>query len=217
MTASIDDHVDARSEYASHPVSRAPADISPSSSAGTAGTSITGAVAGRGSDPRRELEATVMSIHPRPTDLDSAEMESALLRAAVGDYAEEASVLLLINFGHWLPQLHSAGLIAVTEDEDGAWARITWPALLRAADEGCIIGSGGQLRVLHAAASIADGHPVDLGDLVSRLDRRTLTLVLAAIAHAAGSYDHRRVSFGDNGFPYLGDRLPALVGWPTPA
>ena len=47
-----------------------------------------------------------------------------------------------------------------------------------------IVGSSGQLRVLRAAASIADRHPVDPGDLAAGLDRRALTLVLAAIAHA---------------------------------
>ena len=31
---------------------------------------------------------------------------------AVGDYDDEAAVLLLIYFGHLLPQRHSAGLIA---------------------------------------------------------------------------------------------------------
>src|SRR4051812_45850097 len=37
----------------------------------------------------------------------------------------------------------------------------------------------------------AGGHPIDLGDLAAGLDRRALTLVLAAIAHAAGSHEHQ--------------------------
>jgi hypothetical protein len=80
---------------------------------------------------------------------------------------------------------------------------------------GLIVGSSGELRVLHAAASIADRYPVDLGDLAAALDRCTLHLVLAAIAHAAGSHEHRDVTYGIDGVPCLGGRLPPLVAWPT--
>jgi hypothetical protein len=69
--------------------------------------------------------------------------------------------------------------------------------------------------VLRAAASIADGHPVDLGDLAAGLDRRALTLLLAAIAHAAGSHEHRDLIYGSDGVPRPGDRLPPLIAWPV--
>ena len=69
--------------------------------------------------------------------------------------------------------------------------------------------------MLHAAASIADGRAVDLGGLGGGLDRRALVLVLAAIAHAAGSHEHRRITFGEDGIPRPGDRLPPLVPWPA--
>ncbi|SFF34967.1 hypothetical protein [Blastococcus tunisiensis] len=156
-----------------------------------------------------------MMFEPRAADLDLVDVENALVRAAVGDPADEAAVLLLINFGHWLPQLQSAGLINPEPDADGLWARIDWPELDAALCAGILVGDSGELRVLHSAASIADGRSVDLGDLAGGLDRRALVLVLAAITHAAGSHEHRRISSGENGIPHLGDRLPPLIAWPA--
>ena len=43
----------------------------------------------------------------------ATDVENALVRGAVGDYADEAAVLLLTNFGHWLPQPQAAGLITL--------------------------------------------------------------------------------------------------------
>lgn len=96
----------------------------------------------------------------------------------------------------------------------GADQQIRWPDIEGALSAGLIVGSSGQPRVLSAAVSIANGHPVDLGDLAARLDRRALPLVLAAIAHAAGSHDHRASAYDPDGIPHLGDRLPPLVAWP---
>jgi len=155
-------------------------------------------------------------FEPRASDPDSVDVENALLRAAFGDYADEAAILLLINFGHWLPQLQSADLITLTPevDGDGRWAQIAWPGLEPALSTGLIVGSSGEVRVLRAAASIADGRPIDLGDLAAGLDRRALTLLLAAIAHAAGSHDHRRLTYDGDGIARPGDPLPPLVAWP---
>src|SRR3954454_24787510 len=99
---------------------------------------------------------------PRTADLNSNELESAVLRAAVGDYVDEAAFLLLLNFGHWLPQLASAGLITLSPQTDGeeVWAQIAWPSLEPALSAGLIFGSSGEVRVLRAAASIAEGSPV---------------------------------------------------------
>jgi hypothetical protein len=153
---------------------------------------------------------------PRAADLATVELESALLRAAVGDYADEAAVLLLLNFGHWLTQLASAGLITLMPETEGEglWAQIAWPDLEPALADSLLVGSSGQQRVLRAAASIADASPVDLGDLAAGLNCRALTLVLAAIAHAAGSHDHRDLVYDSDGIPHPGDPLPPFVAWP---
>jgi len=60
--------------------------------------------------------------------------------------------------------------------------------------------SGGEQRLLRIAASI--GSPdvtVNLGDCLTGVDRPTLELVLAAVAHAAGSHRHCEVTTNPNG------------------
>jgi len=60
--------------------------------------------------------------------------------------------------------------------------------------------SGGEQRLVRIASSI--GCPdatVNLGDCLSGVDRPTLHLVLAAVAHAAGSHRHREVTTNPNG------------------
>lgn len=159
-----------------------------------------------------------MIFEPRAADLDPVDVENALLRAALGDYSDEAAILLLITSGHWLPQLQHRGLITLdgNVDGEGLWAHIYWPDIDGALRIGTITGSASDRRVLQAAASIADGHPVDLGDLAAGLDRQALTLVLAAIAHAAGSHEQHHTPRGSDGVPYPGDRLPPRVPWPQP-
>jgi hypothetical protein len=49
-------------------------------------------------------------FEPRAADLDLVDVGTALVRGAVGDYAYEAAVLLMINSGRWLPQLQVADL-----------------------------------------------------------------------------------------------------------
>ncbi len=111
-----------------------------------------------------------MTFELRAADLELADVESALLRAAVGDYAAEAAVLLLAGVGHWLPQLQAADLIAWVDVDDpaGPWAQVAWPELDAAVLTGRITGSSGQLRLLRTVASLADGQPVDLGDVTAR-------------------------------------------------
>ena len=159
-----------------------------------------------------------MIFEPRAADLDPLDLENALLRAAVGDYADEAAVLLLVNGGHWLPRLQAADLITLVLDLDGEglWAQIDWPALAPALSAGLLVGSECEEWVLRTAASIADGSPIDLGDLAAGLDRRTLTLVLAALAHAAGSHDHPAVTPGPGNPSRAVGTLPPAVAWPSP-
>jgi hypothetical protein len=155
-------------------------------------------------------------IEPIAADLDLEEVEVVLLRAAVGDYAAEAAVLLLANDGHWLARLRAAGVITVeAEPVDGQlWARIEWAEPDAALAEGQLPGSQEELAVLRVAASLADGRPIDLADVAVALDRRTLGLVLAALAHAAGSHDHRApVPAGHN--PDGEVRLGPLIAWPA--
>jgi hypothetical protein len=154
----------------------------------------------------------------RAADLELDDVETALLRAAVGDYGLEAAVLLLANSAHWLPRLQAAGLITIALDgdavDDGPWAAVQWAELDPAVRTGVICGTGGQLRLLRAAAGLAEGQPVDLADLTAGLDRAELTLLLAALAHAAGSHEHREVHRDTDGVPHAGAPLGSVVAWP---
>ena len=155
---------------------------------------------------------------PQAIDLDLLDLESALVRAAVGDYAAEAAVLLLVESGHWLPRLQAAGLVAIALDGDadgGPWAAVQWGELDGALRAGVITGSSGQLRLLRAAAGLADGQPVDLADLTAGVDREELTLVLAALAHAAGSHEHAEVVRSDDGSGDARLALGPVVPWPV--
>jgi hypothetical protein len=77
-----------------------------------------------------------------------------------------------------------------------------------------VTGGGGQLRLLRAAASLADGQPLDLADLTAGVDRVELTLLLAAVAHAAGSHEHHLAVRNDDGPPHEGPPLGPVVPWP---
>jgi hypothetical protein len=61
-------------------------------------------------------------FQPRAADVDLADVETAWC-GAVGDYADEAAVLLSINSGHWLPQLQVADLITIVSniESDSVW------------------------------------------------------------------------------------------------
>ncbi|MGY1748461.1 hypothetical protein [Modestobacter sp. SYSU DS0511] len=157
-----------------------------------------------------------MFDEPRVADLDLVDLEGALLRAAVGDYAAEAAVLLLANDGHWLPQLQTAGLITIALDgalDGGPWAAVLWTELDGALRSGAITGTGSQRRLLRAAASLADGQSVDLADLTAGLDRDAVRLLLAALSHAAGSHEHRAVHRDADGVPHDGELLGPVVPW----
>ena len=76
--------------------------------------------------------------------------------------------------------------------------------------------SGGELRVLRIAASLADSrYKISLNDDLPGLDRATLQLVLAAVAHANGSHEHADIVIDrDAGVGHHRGRLPSLYPWP---
>lgn len=79
--------------------------------------------------------------------------------------------------------------------------------------------SGGERRVLTVVAALADtgsARRIDLTDVVTGIDRANLDLVLAALAHAAGSHEHMRLVPAGNGSGMLREPLDTLHVWPAP-
>lgn len=74
--------------------------------------------------------------------------------------------------------------------------------------------SSGEQRILRIVASIGSTEvDINLSDDLSGLDRSALRLVLAAIAHAAGSHEHSDMIIDhDNGTCVL-VRQPSLYAW----
>ena len=74
--------------------------------------------------------------------------------------------------------------------------------------------SGGEQRVLAVVQALATAGPLwNLGGVLAGVDRDTLALILAALAHAGGSHEQVDVTVTEAGVSYR--RLPALIPWPT--
>lgn len=122
-----------------------------------------------------------------------------LLRALGGRFAEP---------GH--PWVYERVSKSETYSE-GAW--IDFEALAEHAVYGAYPAE--ERRFLLLVASLASDADVVLGDAIKGLDRATLDLVLAAVAHAAGSHQHSEVPGAEDGtaalcLGYLG----SLHHWP---
>lgn len=140
---------------------------------------------------------------------DTARAEG--LRAwAMGMHTLAAAAELLIRSG---PPLLTGPWVEHDPDAGRYWFNVE-----AVAEHGGYL-SGGERRMLDLAAALAAAeHPVALGDAVSGLDREHLALVLAAIAHAAGSHEHSRPISepGEDGtLRIVGfDRPGSLYPWP---
>ena len=133
--------------------------------------------------------------HPPPAGpLDSAYVEhlaGALRAGAAGLYSLEAACDLVISTG-WLRRGDFTRFISTgTSLSDGVteMAHIDWQAVITSRETGLLPCSSSENRVLRLAASIADGIPVSLSDTLPGIDRRNASLVVSAVAHAAGLPD----------------------------
>ena len=80
--------------------------------------------------------------------------------------------------------------------------------------------SGGERRVLSIVAALADtsgNRRIDLADAITEIDRTHLDLVLAALAHAAGSHLDSTLVLADNGDSVRLVHLSTLHPWPATA
>ena len=120
------------------------------------------------------------------TTMNPRRLDDALRACARGIHPLEAGTGLLIDCGRWLHRRDFASrfITAGTSISDGV--TLLASTALHAGD---LPASGGEPRMLLLAASIAGGTPVSLNDALPGIDRRNASLVVSAIAHAAGLPD----------------------------
>lgn len=130
---------------------------------------------------------------------------------AKGLYPLEAAIELLVSFAGG--RFGTAGNSWIQPcDRPGMW----WLDPAGISDDMIGALSGGEQRMLRIVASLAGGDPVDLAQRLPGLDRSAIALVLAAVAHAAGSQEHADIRIDrERGISVLHGRLPSLYPWPT--
>jgi hypothetical protein len=145
------------------------------------------------------------------TPHDTAPDAVAGLRVwARGVYATEAAIELLARFHGG--RLAQPGQPWIMPDPGEGWYWLE-PDHLAGPTVACL--SDGERRLLAIVASLTGGAPVDLGDALAGLDRDTVTLVLAAVAHASGSHEYADMVIDpDRGVAFSRGRLPSLYPWP---
>ncbi|HEX9089529.1 MAG TPA: hypothetical protein VF867_18710 [Arthrobacter sp.] len=132
------------------------------------------------------------------------------LRAwAKGTYPEEAATELLIRA--FSGRFTGNGWAWMQTNVDGA----PWIDFEAIPDH---IGalSGGEQRFLRLVATLSGAAPAVLGDILSGLDRDVVDLVLAAVAHAAGTHDGVEMIHTPDGHATF-TRAETLHPWPAAA
>ncbi|MDT5351313.1 MAG: hypothetical protein QOH91_4600 [Mycobacterium sp.] len=114
----------------------------------------------------------------------------ALRAHAAGLLCAVAAVELVVGHAVWLRRNDFVdGFVRIADELAGesspAW--VDWHAAVTALDAGRLPCSNAEAGVLRVAASVAEGIPVDLGEVLTGLDERNLVLVAGAVLRAGGS------------------------------
>jgi hypothetical protein len=121
------------------------------------------------------------------TTVSPRQLEQALRACARGIRHHEAGTSLLIDCGHWMHRDDFTSRFIEHGTSGGTpMAAIDWDAAITALHAGGLPASSGERRMLLLAASVAGGIPVSLSDTLVGIDRHNASLVVGAIAHAAG-------------------------------
>jgi hypothetical protein len=121
------------------------------------------------------------------TTVSPRQLEQALRACARGIRHHEAGTSLLIGCGHWLHRDDFTSRFIEHSTSGGTpMAATDWEAAITALHARRLPASSGERRMLLLAASIADGVPVALSDVLVGIDRRNASLVVSAVARATG-------------------------------
>ena len=143
----------------------------------------------------------------------TADVQDDLRAWAKGMYPSEAAVELLIRgmggrFAHpsnpWI------------KNETGVLGSLTpryWADLQEIGEHLGALSSGERAFLMIVASLGSDDVEVNLSDTISRLDRPTLNLVLAGLAHAAGTHQHSGMVYDDTGAVTGFEQLGSLHPW----
>lgn len=104
---------------------------------------------------------------------------------ARGLHTSTAAVELLIAHRCWLHRADFRDQFLLA-DTDADVMTIDWPTAIIALDRGHLPCSSSESRLLRIAASIGDGVPVDLREVLTHLDAHNTALVARAVTRAAG-------------------------------
>jgi hypothetical protein len=143
----------------------------------------------------------------------AAAVHASLRAWARGSYGDEAAVELLIRSFDGRFALTGWPWVALRQRPDEYWldAEAINPATSQL--------SGGEQRVLAVVAALAGSESLErnLTDVISGVDRRNQTLILAALSHSGGSHQHSDYQRRPDG-SYAITEAGALFPWPeTPS
>ncbi|WP_239437881.1 hypothetical protein [Arthrobacter alpinus] len=146
---------------------------------------------------------------PRSKEDETLSLNDELRAWAKGLHALEAATELLIR--SFDGRFAKPGNPWIDKDMDSGNVWVNFEAI----PENLGGTSDGERRLLMLAASLSDvGVEINLGDYLPGFDRKILNLVLAAVAHAAGSHEHSDFIADAEGIATF-ERLPSLHLWPN--
>ena len=125
--------------------------------------------------------------------MNPRQLSDALQACARGLHPLEAGTSLLTGCGSWLHREDFTSRFITTGPSISGGvtllATIDWEAAVTALHADELPASGGERRMLLLAASLAGGTPVSLCGTLPGIDHRNASLVVRAVAHAAGLPD----------------------------
>ncbi len=117
------------------------------------------------------------------------QLQAALRVGAAGLCALEAGTGMILAHRTWPAREDFRRFVHVADsitDPGTELASIDWEGAIGALGRGEFPSSSGEKRMLRLAASLARDIPVQLGDAVTGIDGRNVSLLVEAVLHAAG-------------------------------